>query len=72
LKNYSVLKVLYEGLMIFQCKMKHVAMEKVVLRVMGFVVILHEHSTQWYDSEQVYQIKYGTPQKNCENTQLIE
>jgi hypothetical protein len=23
--------------------------------LMGFVVILHEHYTQWYDSEQVYQ-----------------
>jgi len=28
------------------------------VKVMGFVVILHEHSTHWYDSEQVYQIKY--------------
>jgi len=38
---------------------------------MGFVVILHEHSTQWDDSEQVYQLRYWTLQKNSENTQSL-
>ena len=41
------------------------------VRLMGFVVILHEHSTQWDDWEQVYQQRYWTLQKNSEYTQSL-